>query len=73
MDKARRNGLTGEWLENVHDLVNKNSSNFEEAVEGTDDIINLFNVTKNIRAHKAHQEEIKKKKKSSYKQRRDQR
>ena len=73
MDKAKRNGLKGQWLENVRRLVYENSSNFEEAAEGTDEIIDMFNVVEKARLHREHQEEIKKKKKSSFKQRRDQR
>ena len=73
MDKAKRNGLKGQWLENVRRLVYENSSNFEEAAEGTDETIDMFNVVEKARLHREHQEEIKKKKKSSFKQRRDQR
>ena len=73
MDKAKRNGLKGQWLENVRRLVYENSSNFEDAAEGTDETIDMFNVVEKARLHREHQEEIKKKKKSSFKQRRDQR
>ena len=73
MDKAKRNGLKGQWLENVRRIVYENSSNFEEAAEGTDETIDMFNVVEKARLHREHQEEIKKKKKSSFKQRRDQR
>ena len=69
MDKARRNGLTGEHLENVHRLVYETASNFEEAADGTDDLIDKFNVIVKIQASM----EEKKKKKSSQKQRKYQR